>query len=71
MIMAWGLELGTPKLEVKWVMEALFPNDLIVVLDRMLEWAWSGFNLTMVSVLRMRRKEKCLENLVSCSGQLG
>ena len=36
-IMAWGLEITSPVKEVEWVMKNLFPDDLIVGMESLLE----------------------------------
>lgn len=43
MIMAWGLESNENVQVVKWVMESLFPNNLIVGLGSLLEWVAPRF----------------------------
>ena len=42
MVMVWGLELAFLEEEVEWVMKLLFPKDLIVGIDSLLEWACPG-----------------------------
>ena len=46
MVMAWELELAFLEEQVEWVMKWLFPKDLVVGIDSLLEWAWlgNGFN---------------------------
>ena len=37
-----GLEIASLVEEVEWAMEKLFHDDLIVEIESLLDWAWSG-----------------------------